>query len=716
MEKIGITKIPATDLARWRLGVDGGRHNWRYCGEEESENRPLSTAEKYFLGFPTDTPELPTPVTYLGAARNGLSFYQRLQLEDGHWGCDFSGPSFLLPGMVFALYIAESEIPPEWNSEMARYITRHVNEDGGWGMHAEGKSTLFATALYYVCLRILGADAQHPLLSKARGLILSLGGAIGVPQWGKFWLAALNLFSWEGVSPVPPELWLLPDWVPFHPWRWWVQCRVVYLPVSYLYANKSAMPLNHLLKQLRTELYVEPYESINFHANRNTVAASDLMQPHSPLLKLFYAGLSWWETHLRPDWVQKRANEVVRELIKREDENTSYSCVAAVSKAFHVVAVYFSDGLKSPRIAKHRDRIIDFLWQGAGGMSCSGSNGVQVWDTAFSIQSTVGAGIALEPAFKNTMENALNFLEAAQLKGNLDDPYRQPRNGGWPFSTRDNGYIVSDCAAEAMSAVLLLQEQCGFRKVIPDDRLCNCVDSLLLMQNTDGGFASYEIRRGPTVLELLNPAEVFDSIMVEYSYPECSAAVLKSFVRFRRHFPSYRPSDIQAAIFRTRDFILNAQLADGSWYGSWAVCFTYAIWNALEALAAVGETWHTSESVRRACGWLLERQMADGGWGEHHTSCELKEYVAHETSQVVNTGWAVLALMNAGYPEKSPIERGVKLIMSRQQANGEWLQEGIEGVFNRTCMISYPNYKFFFSIWALGMYEDKYLQKEEKGY
>jgi lanosterol synthase len=29
------------------------------------------------------------------------------------------------------------------------------------------------------------------------------------------------------------------------------------------------------------------------------------------------------------------------------------------------------------------------------------------------------------------------------------------------------------------------------------------------MQNGDGGFASYELVRGPSWLELLNPAEVF---------------------------------------------------------------------------------------------------------------------------------------------------------------------------------------------------------------
>jgi lanosterol synthase len=58
---------------------------------------------------------------------------------------------------------------------MVSYISRHVNKDGGWGMHVEGESTLFATTLYYVSLRVLGMQAEHPLALKARKLILSLG-------------------------------------------------------------------------------------------------------------------------------------------------------------------------------------------------------------------------------------------------------------------------------------------------------------------------------------------------------------------------------------------------------------------------------------------------------------------------------------------------------------------------------------------------------------
>jgi lanosterol synthase len=226
------------------------------------------------------------------------------------------------------------------------------------------------------------------------------------------------------------------------------------------------------------------------------------------------------------------------------------------------------------------------------------------------------------------------------------------------------------------------------------------------MQNSDGGYASYERVRGSQLLEKINPAEIFDRIMVEYSYPECTTAVLTSLSLFHRHFPDYRPDDIKQVISRAAEYIRHSQRTDGSWYGSWAICFTYATFFALESLELVGETFQTSERVRRACKWLVGKQMEDGGWGEHYTSCEKWEYIQHEKSQIVNTCWAVLGLMHARYPDRTVVEKGLKvraclsdsdmmplvlsltakgqLILSRQQATGEWLQEGIEGVFNGT--------------------------------
>jgi lanosterol synthase len=72
------------------------------------------------------------------------------------------------------------------------------------------------------------------------------------------------------------------------------------------------------------------------------------------------------------------------------------------------------------------------------------------------------------------------------------------------------------------------------------------------------------------------------------------------------------------------------------------------------------------------------------------------------------TAWALIGLMHADYPDVESIKKGIKLLMDRQQPNGEWLEEAIEGVFNKSCMITYQNYKFTFPLKALGLFASKY--------
>ncbi|KAL1851101.1 Lanosterol synthase (Oxidosqualene--lanosterol cyclase) [Diaporthe australafricana] len=199
--------------------------------------------------------------------------------------------------------------------------------------------------------------------------------------------------------------------------------------------------------------------------------------------------------------------------------------------------------------------------------------------------------------------------------------------------------------------------------------------------------------------------------MVEYSYPECTTAVLTSLCLFRKHFPKHRVQDINTCIERAIGFIKASQRPDGSWYGAWGICFTYATLFAIQSLEAHGDQCTNSPQVQKACEFLISKQMDDGGWGEHYTSCVERKYIHHDKSQVVNTSWAVMALMHAGYRDPRPIQRGLKLIQARQQANGEWLQEALEGVFNQTCMIEYPNYKLYFTVMALGAYDHLYLPK-----
>ena len=487
--------------------------------------------------------------------------------------------------------------------------------------------------------------------------------------------------------------------------------RMVFLPMSFIYSRRFVTPQTPLICQIREEIYTQSYSSVNFLSHRNSISPRDNYHPKSWILTFINWILVYiWNPFLRTDSIKKRAEDWSFDLICREDENTDYANLAPVSAPMNFVACYIHDGPDSYSVKCHLEHLPDFLWMKHEGMLVNGTNGVQTWDTSLLVQAVHEAGLAEDPKWKPMLTKALEFLEDQQMRENCreqDICYRQQRKGAWAFSTKLQGYTVSDTTSEAMKAVMMLQHTPGYPTLVSTDRLQDAIDTLLTMQNASGGFASYEPTRGSEHLEYLNAAEVFGRIMVEYDYPECSTAVVTALRLFSKHHPDYRKSDISNALDGALKYIRNAQRADGSWYGSWGICFTYAGMFALESLASVGETYATSARVRKACEFLVGKQRGDGGWGESYKSCETAVYVQRE-SQVVMTSWAVIGLLVAGYPDKEPIERAVRLVMQRQRGNGEWMQEGIEGVFNKSVMISYPNYKFVFPIKALGMFARKY--------
>ncbi|KAG0174988.1 Lanosterol synthase (Oxidosqualene--lanosterol cyclase) [Apophysomyces sp. BC1034] len=706
-----------TDLTRWRLRVEEGAQTWHYLTtDEECRAWPQTTWDKYHLGMPVNAPALPPAKTPLEAARNGFDFYRQLQTEDGHWGGEYGGPMFLIPGLIIAHYVTGVPVPEPTRLELIRYLLNRAHpEDGGWGIHIEGVSTVFGTSLNYVTLRILGLGPEHPAMIKARATLHKLGGATGNPAWGKFWLCVLGVYDWEGMNPVPPELWALPKFLPLCPGNWWVHTRMVYLPMGYLYALRLSAPLTEFTQSLRQELYVEPYEQINWNKQRNNVAEVDLYTPHTKIMDVLNEIMTYYEMiPIKMNWLRQYGLKLTVEQVKMEDENTFFLDIGPVNKVMNWLVVYYHYGRDSREFKEHVKRNVDFLWMGPEGMMMNGTNGSQLWDAAFIGQACVEAKLAEVETYRENMIKTLEFIDLTQIRRNPPDykkSYRQTSKGAWPFSTRDQGYTVSDCTAEGIKTTILLQNTPGLPQRIDIERLRDAVDVLLTMQNADDGFASYETIRGPHWLEKLNPAEVFSNIMTEYSYPECSTAVLMALSIFKTVDPEYRKKEIEQASKRVLSYIKNVQLEDGSWYGAWAICYTYAAMFALQSLASVGEFYENSEHARKGCDFLISKQEADGGWGETYKSCELRVYSHNPTSQVVNTAWALMALMEAKYPHEEPIRRGIELIMKRQQENGEWLQENIEGVFNKNCMISYPNYKFAFSIWALGKYARTYGDK-----
>jgi sterol desaturase/sphingolipid hydroxylase (fatty acid hydroxylase superfamily) len=122
-----------------------------------------------------------------------------------------------------------------------------------------------------------------------------------------------------------------------------------------------------------------------------------------------------------------------------------------------------------------------------------------------------------------------------------------------------------------------------------------------------------------------------------------------------------------------------------------------------------------SPQIQKALGFLLKHQNPNGGWGEDFTSCYNKDYApngmcryGHECSGTVPTAWALLALMCGGCKNRQSIDAGIAYLISRQLLNGDWEQEGILGVFNRACGITYSSYRNIFPVWALCRYAHHY--------
>lgn len=168
---------PATDLTRWRLSNVDGRQTWRYLDNNElSTAREQTPLEKHALGLETsdDVTKLLKASTAREAAENAMTFYSRLQAEDGHWAGDYSGPLFLLPGLVITCFVTNTHLQHEQKLEIIRYLRSVQCLDGGWGLHTEGQPTVFGCALNYVTMRLLGVPNRDPDLVKAKQLLIKL--------------------------------------------------------------------------------------------------------------------------------------------------------------------------------------------------------------------------------------------------------------------------------------------------------------------------------------------------------------------------------------------------------------------------------------------------------------------------------------------------------------------------------------------------------------
>jgi len=630
-----------------------------------------------------------------------------LQSKDGDWEGEMRWCPMLAAQYVLLHQLIGQPIEAGRRRLLLRQFEHSRLADGCWGLHDHSQPYLFVTTLVYVAARMLGVAPGDPLLVRAREFVRR-EGVLNIPSWGKFWLALLNLYDWSGLNAVLPELWRLPRRLPLHPANWYCHTRLIYMAMAAIYATRFQAPADSLTESLRGELYPEGFAKADFAGSRNRLREADLFARPNIWLRAGYV-LTGAYDRVHGKRLRARCREDLLERIRWELRSSDHTSISPVSGMLNIAALWLRDP-DDPDCRKALAQLEGWIWEDeAEGTRVTGARSAS-WDTGFAVQALATAPRSGQ--FREAVDEAINkgadFLRSQQIRESFAgyrEAFRNDPKGGWCFAGVWHGWPVTDCTAEASLGIFAADPREGDEPMLAD-----AMRFMLRGQNRDGGFGSYEARRSRIGLEWLNPAEMYGESMTENSYVECTASCLAAFAACRKRYPGALGQTLDqaaaAAMSRAEAWLRRTQGVDGSWRGVWGVQYIYGTLFGIRGLVAGGAR-PGDPALRMACRWLRDRQREDGGWGEHHSGCMNGEYAPDNKSQVIQSAWALIALLEAEDSNWGVIARGARYLADTQLADGSWPREDMAGVFFRTALLDYALYRQYFPLHALGLYETR---------
>ncbi len=610
------------------------------------------------------------------------------QLPDGYWQGELRIDCTLVADTICFKHW-DGKVDEVWQRKAVNHLLRLQLPEGGWNIYHGGPAEVNATIKSYLALKLAGLPEADPRMSRARSVLLNLGGVPRMNTFSKLYLALLGLFPWKYLPTIPCEMILIGKWfyLNFHEMSNWT--RSIIVPLSIINHFKPTRKLRHPVTI--DELYPD-----GFHER-------DLRLPHTPEI------FSWRNLFLALDKVNKLAEKFAQwgihpfrrqALRKSEDwmlerfegaDGLGAIWPSMLNSLIAMKAMGYEDDhpqvLRAERELKKLEHETETEVRIEPCLS-------PVWDTAIACAALSASGVS--PA-NPRIRKAADYLVSKEIRFRGDWKYKNEADvepSGWAFEHENKWSPDVDDSAMVMLALRRMQSS---DKKAQQSCLKRGLEWLMTFQCKGGGWAAFDKDCTKSIMEKVPFAD--HNAMLD---PECADITARILELLGVEGLTLEHPQVKLGV----QYLRSQQEEDGSWYGRWGVNYLYGTWLVLRGLRALKMDMH-QPWLQKAKDWLESVQLKDGGWGERCNSYEDPVLKGRGPSTASQTAWAVMGLCAFGDPGLPSLHRGIQYLIDMQSEDGSWPEEETTGTgFPLVFYLKYDMYRNSWPLLAMATYQD----------